>query len=116
MPDANEATLVIVRKYAKEEKLYIFLQKDISGEEASGCIDYIIKGEEDFMRIAEENHVISRLVIFRISKQLESLPHTNRKKRTADQVLNDGCGYLYNIVSFCIYYVYIGWQANRDTK
>ncbi|RHZ72279.1 hypothetical protein Glove_243g107 [Diversispora epigaea] len=32
--------------YTKEEKLYISLQKDVSGEEASGRVDYAIKGKE----------------------------------------------------------------------
>ena len=65
MTDANEATrcefilsilhasLAIVRRITKEEKLYISLQKDISGEEASGRVDYAIKGKEDLMCIAE---------------------------------------------------------------
>ncbi|RHZ54769.1 hypothetical protein Glove_423g78 [Diversispora epigaea] len=36
-----------------EEKIYIAYQKEVSGEELLGRVDYGIKGNEDLMYIAE---------------------------------------------------------------
>ncbi|CAG8485780.1 3313_t:CDS:1 [Paraglomus occultum] len=47
------ASLAIARRQTKEEKVYISLQKDISGEDVTGRINYAIKGKEDLMCIAE---------------------------------------------------------------
>ncbi|RHZ75097.1 hypothetical protein Glove_217g181 [Diversispora epigaea] len=41
-------------KHTKEEKLYISLQKDVSGEEASGRVDYEIKGKKDLKQLTKQ--------------------------------------------------------------
>jgi len=64
MTDTNEATrcefissilhasIAITRKLTNKE-IHIELQGDISGEEASGRVDYIISGIEDLLYITE---------------------------------------------------------------
>src|SRR6266487_2630480 len=120
MTDANEATrcefilsiihasLAIVRRLTKEEKLYISLQKDVSGEEASGRVDYAIKGKEDLMCIAEGKPRNINIGYLQNIMQLESAYHTNKKKRMAEQAFGkDDYDYLYGIVSTGIYWHFL---------
>ncbi|RHZ44401.1 hypothetical protein Glove_734g15 [Diversispora epigaea] len=94
------ASLAIVRRLTNEEKIYISYQKGISGEEASGRVDYAIKGNEDFMCIAEGKPRNVEIGYLQNIMQLESAYHTNKKKRTADEAFrDDDYDYLYGIVS-----------------
>ncbi|PKC08365.1 hypothetical protein RhiirA5_417002 [Rhizophagus irregularis] len=64
MTDANEATrcefisailhasIAIAKKFTSQD-IFIVLQKDISGEDATGRLDYAIKSLEDLLCIAE---------------------------------------------------------------
>uniref|UniRef100_U9SLN1 SAM domain-containing protein n=1 Tax=Rhizophagus irregularis (strain DAOM 181602 / DAOM 197198 / MUCL 43194) TaxID=747089 RepID=U9SLN1_RHIID len=82
MTDANEATR--------------FLQKDISGEDATGRVDYAIKVWKTSSVLPKGSHAILRLSL----AQLESAFQTNKKKRTADQAFgNDYFDYIYGIVT-----------------
>ncbi|RHZ62872.1 hypothetical protein Glove_334g15 [Diversispora epigaea] len=90
----------IVRRLTNEEKIYPSYQKDVSGEEALGHVDYAIKGNEDLMCIAEGKPRNVEIGYLQNIMQLESVYHTNKKKRTADQAFrNDDYDYLYGIVS-----------------
>ncbi|PKY35103.1 hypothetical protein RhiirB3_455480 [Rhizophagus irregularis] len=102
MTDANEATRcefisailhasIAIAKNLTSQDIFIVLQKDISGEDATGRVDYTIKSLEEFLCITEGNHNLA---------QLESAFQTNKKKRTADQAFNeDYFDYLYGIVT-----------------
>ncbi|CAG8582992.1 8004_t:CDS:2, partial [Scutellospora calospora] len=74
MTDANEATR--------------FLQKDISGEDATGRVDYIIKSLEELLCITEGKPRNIKLDIQNLA-QLESTFQTNKKKRTVDQAFGN---------------------------
>ncbi|CAG8728341.1 17438_t:CDS:2, partial [Racocetra persica] len=94
------ASLAIVRRLTNEEKIYMSYQKNISGEEASGRVDYAIKGNEDLMCIAEGKPRNVEIGYLQNIMQLESAYQTNKKKRTADQAFrDDDYDYLYGIVS-----------------
>ncbi|GES86474.1 hypothetical protein GLOIN_2v1511347 [Rhizophagus clarus] len=86
MTDANEATR--------------FLQKDISGEDATGRVDYAIKSLEDLLCITEGKPRNIKIGYAQNLAQLESAFQTNKKKRTADQAFgNDYFDYIYGIVT-----------------
>ena len=65
MTDANEATcyefissilhasIAIAKKFTSQD-IFIVLQKDISGEDATGRVDYAIKSLEDLLCITKE--------------------------------------------------------------
>ena len=64
MTDANEATrcefisailhaLIAIAKKLTSQDIFIVLQKDISGEDATGRVDYAIKSLEDLLCVAE---------------------------------------------------------------
>ncbi|CAG8522249.1 7574_t:CDS:1, partial [Paraglomus occultum] len=83
-----------------EEELYILYQKDVSGKEASGRVDYAIKGNEDLMCIAEGKPRNVEIGYLQNIMQLESAYHINKKKRTADEAFrDDDYDYLYGLVS-----------------
>ncbi|GET03403.1 hypothetical protein GLOIN_2v1511347 [Rhizophagus clarus] len=85
MTDANEATL---------------LQKDISGEDATGRVDYAIKSLEELLCITEGKPRNIKIGYAQNLAQLESAFQTNKKKRTADQAFKeDYFDYLYGIVT-----------------
>ncbi|RHZ90272.1 hypothetical protein Glove_1g47 [Diversispora epigaea] len=82
-----------------EAQIDIEYQRDISGEETSGRVDYAISGMEDLLCITEGKPRNIKIGYLWNIKQLESSFHTN-KKRTVDQAFNDdGYNYLYGIVS-----------------
>ncbi len=65
MTDANEATCyefisailhvsIAIAKKLTTQDIFIVLQKDISGEDATGRVDYAIKSLEDLLCITEE--------------------------------------------------------------
>uniref|UniRef100_U9SKA3 Uncharacterized protein n=1 Tax=Rhizophagus irregularis (strain DAOM 181602 / DAOM 197198 / MUCL 43194) TaxID=747089 RepID=U9SKA3_RHIID len=82
MTDTNEATR--------------FLQKDISGEDATGRVDYAIKSLEDLLCITERKPRNIKIRYAQNLAQLESAFQTNKKKRTADQAFgNDYFDYIY---------------------
>ncbi|GES95248.1 hypothetical protein GLOIN_2v1511347 [Rhizophagus clarus] len=86
MTDANEATR--------------FLQKDVSGEDATGRVDYAIKSLEDLLCITEGKPRNIKIGYAQNLAQLESAFQTNKKKRTADQAFgNDYFDYIYGIVT-----------------
>ncbi|CAG8672170.1 18837_t:CDS:2 [Dentiscutata erythropus] len=110
MTDANEATrctfiesilhasIAVARRQTNKE-IDIEYQRDISGEETSGRVDYAISGIEDLLCITEGKPRNIKIGYLQNIKQLESSFHTN-KKRTVDQAFNDdGYDYLYGIVS-----------------
>jgi hypothetical protein len=84
MTDANEATrcefissilhasIAIARRLTNKE-INIELQSDISGEEATGRVDYAISGFEDLLCITEESPEISKSVICKISNSSKAL-------------------------------------------
>src|SRR3954449_1200875 len=64
MTDANEATRcefisavlhasIAIAKKLTSQDIFIVLQKDISGEDATGQVDYAIKSLEDLLCVAE---------------------------------------------------------------
>ena len=97
------ASLAIVRRLTNEEKIYISYKKGVSGEEASGRVDYAIKGNEDLMCIAEGKPRNVEIGHLQNIMQLESAYHTNKKKSTAGEAFQDDYDYLYGIVSTGIY-------------
>ncbi|RIA87808.1 hypothetical protein C1645_827230 [Glomus cerebriforme] len=79
------------------QDIFIVLQKDISGEDATGRVDYAIKSLEDLLCITEGK---PRNIKIQNLAQLESAFQTNKKKRTADQAFgNDYFDYIYGIVT-----------------
>ncbi|CAG8758614.1 24026_t:CDS:2 [Dentiscutata erythropus] len=110
MTDANEATrrtfiesilhasIAIARRRTNKE-IDIEYQREVSGEESTGRVDFAISGIEDLLCITEGKPRNIKIGYLQNIKQLESSFHTN-KKRTADQAFNnDGYDYLYGIVS-----------------
>ncbi|RGB25039.1 hypothetical protein C1646_772277 [Rhizophagus diaphanus] len=72
-------------------------EKDISGEDAIGRVDYAIKSLEDLLCITDRNIKIGYAQNL---TQFESAFQTNKKKRTADQAFgNDSFDYIYGIVT-----------------
>ena len=72
MTDANEVThcefisailhaSIAITKKLTSQDIFIVLQKDVSGEDAMGRVDYTIKSLEDLLYVAEGNHAILRL-------------------------------------------------------
>ncbi|CAB4483912.1 unnamed protein product [Rhizophagus irregularis] len=53
-----------------DDKAFV-LQKDISGEDATGRVDYTIKSLEEFLCITEGNHVILKLDMLKIWRNLK---------------------------------------------
>src|SRR3954470_16081143 len=64
MTDANEVThcefisailhaSIAIAKNLTSQDIFIVLQKDISGEDATGRVDYVIKSLEDLLCVAE---------------------------------------------------------------
>ena len=111
MIEANEATrcefissilhasIAIARRLTDKE-INIELQRDISGEEASGRVDYAITGMEDLLCITEGKPRNVKIGYLQNIKQLESSFHMNKKKRTADDAFKaEDYDYLYGIVS-----------------
>ena len=111
MTDANEATRcefisailhasIDISKRVTTQDIFIVLQKDISGEESTGRVDYAIKGLEDLLCITEGNPRNIKIGYAQNLAQLESAYQTNKKKRTANQAFgNKYFDYLYGIVS-----------------
>ncbi|RHZ86705.1 hypothetical protein Glove_46g198 [Diversispora epigaea] len=94
------ASLAIARRVTEEEKVYISYQRAVSGEEASGRVDYAIKGKEDLVCITEGKPRNVEIGYLQNIKQLESASLMNKRKRTADQAFqNNDDDYLYGIVS-----------------
>ncbi|CAB5391305.1 unnamed protein product [Rhizophagus irregularis] len=62
-----------------------FLQKDVSGEDATGRVDYAIKSLEDLLCITEGKPRNIKIGYAQNLAQLESAFQTNKKKRTLDQ-------------------------------
>ena len=111
MIDANEATrrafissilhasIAITRRLTNKE-INIELQRDISGEEASGRVDYAISGMEDLLYITEGKPRNVKIGYLQNIKQLESSFHMNKRKRTAGEAFKgEDYDYLYGIVS-----------------
>ncbi|GBC25148.2 hypothetical protein GLOIN_2v1511347 [Rhizophagus irregularis DAOM 181602=DAOM 197198] len=111
MTDANEATrcefisailhasIAIAKKFTSQD-IFIVLQKDISGEDATGRLDYAIKSLEDLLCIAEGKPRNIKIGYAQNLAQLESAFQTNKKKRTADRAFgNDYFDYIYGIVT-----------------
>ncbi|EXX57191.1 hypothetical protein RirG_209410 [Rhizophagus irregularis DAOM 197198w] len=83
MTDANEARV-----------------KDVSGEDATGRVDYVIKSLEDLLCIIEGKPRNIKIEYAQNLAQLESTFQTNKKKRTADQAFgSDYFDYIYGIVT-----------------
>jgi hypothetical protein len=112
MTDANEATrcefiscilhtsIAIVRRLTGKEEIYLALQKDVSGEESSGRVDYAIKTLETLVCILEGKPRNVKIGYLQNIKQLEEAYNMNKKKRSADQAFDeDDYDYLYGIVS-----------------
>ncbi|CAG8669945.1 5175_t:CDS:2, partial [Paraglomus brasilianum] len=111
MTDANEATRcefisailhasIDIAKRVTTQDIFIVLQKDISGEESTGRVDYAIKGLEDLLCITEGKPRNIKIGYAQNLAQLESAYQTNKKKRTADEAFdNEYFDYLYGIVS-----------------
>jgi len=111
MMDANEATRcefisailhasIDISKQVTTQDIFIVLQKDISGEESTGRVDYAIKGLEDLLCITEGKPRNIKIGYAQNLAQLESAYQTNKKKRTADEAFgNEYFDYLYGIVS-----------------
>jgi len=111
MIEANEATrcefissilhasIAITRRLTNKE-INIELQRDISGEEASGRVHYAISGIEDLLCITEGKPRNVKIGYLQNIKQLESSFHMNKRQRTADEAFKGGdYDYLYGIVS-----------------
>ena len=114
-------------KKLTSQDIFIVLQKDVSGEDATGRVDYAIKSLEDLLCItegkprnikigyaqvrlllkfvflehqAERDSIILTRFISQNLAQLESAFQTNKKKRTADQAFGDDYfDYIYGIVT-----------------
>ncbi|RGB23638.1 hypothetical protein C1646_774223 [Rhizophagus diaphanus] len=111
MTDANEATRfkfisailhtsITIAKKLTSQDIFIVLQKDISGKDATGWMDYAIKSLEELLCITEEKPCNIKIRYVQNLAQLESAFQTNKKKRTADQAFNeDYFDYLYGIVT-----------------
>ncbi|GES95605.1 hypothetical protein GLOIN_2v1511347 [Rhizophagus clarus] len=111
MTDANEATRcefissilhasIAIAKKLTSQDIFIVLQKDISGEDATGRVDYAIKSLEDLLCITEGKPRNIKIGYAQNLAQLESAFQTNKKKRTADQAFgNDYFDYIYGIVT-----------------
>ncbi|RIA82625.1 hypothetical protein C1645_835049 [Glomus cerebriforme] len=75
-------------------------EKDISGEDSTGRVDYAIKALEDLLCITEGKPHNIKIRYAQNLAQLESAFQTNEKKRTADQAFgNDYFDYIYGIVT-----------------
>ena len=72
MTDANEATRcefissilhasIAIAKKLTSQDIFIVFQKDVSGEDATGQVDYVIKSLEDLLWLLKKNRVILRL-------------------------------------------------------
>ncbi|RHZ76804.1 hypothetical protein Glove_192g30 [Diversispora epigaea] len=110
MTDANEATRcefissilhasIAISQRLTNKEINIELQRNISGEEAFGRVNYIITGMEDLLCITEGKPRNIKIGYLQNIKQLESLFHMNKWKRTADEIFKDDYNYLYGIVS-----------------
>jgi len=111
MTDANEATRcefisailhasIAIAKKLTSQDIFIVLQKDVSGEDATGRVDYAIKSLEDLLCITEGKPRNIKIGYAQNLAQLESAFQTNKKKRTADQAFgNDYFDYIYGIVT-----------------
>ncbi|RGB35116.1 hypothetical protein C1646_759769, partial [Rhizophagus diaphanus] len=111
MTDANEATRcefisailhasIAIAKKLTSQDIFIVLQKDVSGEDATGRVDYAIKSLEDLLCITEGKPRNTKIRYAQNLAQLESAFQTNKKKRTADQAFgNDYFDYIYGIVT-----------------
>ncbi|RGB32601.1 hypothetical protein C1646_762710 [Rhizophagus diaphanus] len=111
MTDANEATRckfisailhasIAIAKKLTSQDIFIVLQKDISGEDVTGRVDYTIKSLEEFLCITEGKPRNIKIGYAQNLAQLESTFQTNKKKRTTDQAFNeDYFDYLYGIVT-----------------
>ena len=96
----NSNASIDIAKRVTTQDIFIVLQKDISGEESTGRVDYAIKGLEDLLCITEGNPRNIKIGYAQNLAQLESAYQTNKKKRTADQAFgNEYFDYLYGIVS-----------------
>ncbi|RHZ67808.1 hypothetical protein Glove_299g95 [Diversispora epigaea] len=103
------ASIAIARRLSHKEKIYISYQKDISGDEAYGLVDYAIKGKEDLMCIIEGKSLDVKLGYLQNIVQLESAYQTNKKKRiAADHTFRDNdYDYLYGIVTTAVEWHFI---------
>ncbi|CAB4429363.1 unnamed protein product [Rhizophagus irregularis] len=91
MTDANEATRcefissilhasIAIAKKLTSQDIFIVLQKDISGEDATGRVDYAIKSLEDLLCITEGKPRNIKIGYAQNLTQLESAFQTNKKK------------------------------------
>ncbi|CAB5123107.1 unnamed protein product [Rhizophagus irregularis] len=93
------ASIAIAKKLTTKD-IFIVLQKDVSGEDATGRVDYVIKSLEDLLCIIEGKPRNSKIEYAQNLAQLESTFQTNKKKRTADQAFgSDYFDYIYGIVT-----------------
>ncbi|GES95247.1 hypothetical protein GLOIN_2v1561751 [Rhizophagus clarus] len=93
------ASIAIAKKLTSQD-IFIVLQKDVSGEDATGRVDYAIKSLEDLLCITEGKPRNIKIGYAQNLAQLESAFQTNKKKRTADQAFgNDYFDYIYGIVT-----------------
>ena len=96
----NSNASIDIAKRVTTQDIFIVLQKDISGEESTGRVDYAIKWLEDLLCITERKPHNIKIGYARNLAQLESAYQTNKKKRTADEAFgNEYFDYLYGIVS-----------------
>ncbi|CAB4373214.1 unnamed protein product [Rhizophagus irregularis] len=93
------ASIAIAKKLTSQD-IFIVLQKDVSGEDATGRVDYAIKSLEDLLCITEGKPRNIKIGYAQNLAQLESAFQTNKKKRTLDQAFgNDYFDYIYGIVT-----------------
>ncbi|RIA96778.1 hypothetical protein C1645_814980 [Glomus cerebriforme] len=95
MTDANEVTYcefisiilhasIAITKKLTSQDIFIVLKKDISGEDATGRVDYLIKSLKDLLCITEEKPHNIKIGYTQNLAQLKSAFQTNKKKRTAN--------------------------------
>ncbi|RIA83674.1 hypothetical protein C1645_833461 [Glomus cerebriforme] len=91
MTDTNEAmhcefisailhASITIAKNLTSQDIFIVLQKDISGEDAIGRVDYAIKSLEDLLCITERKSCNIKIRYAQNLTQLESAFQTNKKK------------------------------------
>ncbi|GBC13413.2 hypothetical protein GLOIN_2v1511347 [Rhizophagus irregularis DAOM 181602=DAOM 197198] len=80
--------------------IHSFAERDVSGEDATGRVDYAIKSLEDLLCITEGKPRNIKIGYAQNLAQLESAFQANKKKRTADQAFgNDYFDYIYGVVT-----------------
>ncbi|GBC42280.2 hypothetical protein GLOIN_2v1788170 [Rhizophagus irregularis DAOM 181602=DAOM 197198] len=94
------ASIAIAKKLTSQN-IFIVLQKNISGEDATGRVDYVIKSLEDLLCITKGKPRNIKIRYVQNLAQLKSAFQTNKKKWTVnDQAFgNDYFDYIYGIVT-----------------